>query len=462
MVAPWDHRSVRDQERVRDLALETWLPEVATASSYWRDRTAQLGLEPSELSGFDDLRRFAPIRELDVLGAGPAGASLVLRPTEDDVKALAPGSLLRRIAGALRRGGPDAKRLAILEEYKPIHLHEGGLGGGFVIAYTRTDLDRLHRLGARAAAVLGLDDADCLVSLLPSGPHIEWWGTYHLALGSCMLLVHPRHDWAQRGPAAAFGRVPATVVVVAAHEAVSMAANLVEDGANLSRVHTVVVVGPPPNSAQRRRIADAWGAAGSLDGLRVRSAWAPPEGRGLWVECAAGQHGLHTYPDLGFVELLDPVTGAQVEEDGDLTYSSMGWHGTALVRYRTGTYVERLDTSPCPGCERTVPRLVGEIAPGAWQVEAETTSEPWYLDFRGAAAVLTGRSDIENWRVEVRPGDVLLAEVAGSLDDAEQQRLSDRLAAASGAQRAEIEVVADPVLIERHTDELGSVFADVR
>ncbi|MDX1657707.1 MAG: hypothetical protein R3343_02700 [Nitriliruptorales bacterium] len=462
MVASWDRRSEREQRRVRDLTLSTWLPEVATASTYWRDRTEQLGLEPGDLSDSEDLGRFAPIRELDVLGAGPGGAGLVVRPTEDEVKALAPGSFLRRVARAIRRGGAEARRLAILEEYKPIHLHDAGSAGGLVVAYSRSDLDRLHRAGARAAAVLGLDDADYLVSLIPPGALIEWWGIYHLALGTSMLAVHPRYEWAQTGPQEALRRVPATVVAVTAHEAVSMAATLVEGGADLARVHTVVVVGPPPPAAERRRIADAWQAAGALTDVRVRAAWAPAEGRALWVECAAGGEGLHTYGDLDHVELVDAVTGEPTEADGDLTYTSLGWRGTALLRYQTGAYVESIDTSPCPSCERTVPRLVGEVAPAAWHVEATTLDVPWFIDLRGAGAVLNRQPGIDTWRVEVRPEDVMAAEVSGSLSDSDRQRTEDRLAAATGAQSAVIEVVEDPVLVERHAEELGSVFADVR
>lgn len=462
MVAPWDRRSEREQRRVLDLILGVWLPEVTTASAYWRRRAEELGRKPSELSDVDDLDLFAPVRELDVLGAGPGGSALVVRPTEDEVKALAPGSLLRRVASAVSSGGPQAKRLTLLEEYKPIHVHDAGIDGALVVAYSRRDLDRLHRAGARAAAILGLDDADYLVSLLPPGPHLEWWGVYHMALGSSILARHPRHQWASTSPAAAFATVPATAVAVATHEAVPLAASLVEDGADLARVTTVIVVGPPPDRAARQRIADAWRAAGTLEEVAVRAAWAPSEARALWVECGEGEYGLHTYPDLEVLELLDPVTGEKASGEGDLAYTSAGWRGTALLRYRTGAYVESIETEPCPGCGRTLPRLVGEIAPGAWQVEATTVASPWYLDFRGAGSVLSRHQGIEAWRVEIRDGDVLVAEVAGQLNDAEQEELAQRLEAASGAPSAEVDVIADPVLVQRHAEEFGSVFADVR
>lgn len=462
MVAPWDRRAPREHDRVLDLELSTWLPQVAVASPYWRDRTGRLGLEPRSLSNREDVARFDPVRELDVLRAGTAGSALVVRPTEDQVKGLGTSGFIRRVAQAIRRGGPEAKRQIILEEYKPLHVHEGGIDGRLAVAYSRSDLDRLHRAGARAASVVGLDDADYLVSFMPAGPHIEWWGLYHLALGSSLLSLHGRHEWMRIPAASPFERVPATAVAVATHEAVALAADLVEAGADLSRVRTVLAVGPPPFDAVRERIADAWRAAGSVEDLSVRAAWAPSEARALWVECAEGPYGLHTYPDMEILELVDPVSGEPTDREGDLTYTSVGWNGLALLRYRTGAYVEAIDREPCPGCGRTVPRLIGEIAPGAWQLEAQTTGEAWHIDFRGAADVLGRQPGLETWRVEMRSGDVLAAEVAGDLDEAERTRLEDRLVDATGAVSAVVEATSDARLVERHAEELGSVFADVR
>lgn len=462
MVASWDRRPPEEQERVRDLLLGEWLPQVVTTSPYWRERAREVGVTASDLGRAPSLAPFRPIREIDVLATGPAGTALVMRPSEGDVKALAPGSLLRRVARAVRRGGGEAKRLTLLQEYKPVHVHEAGTAGRLANAYTRSDLDRAHRAGARAAAVLGLDDRDRVLSLVPVGPHLDHWGVHHLALGASMLSIHPRHERVDAGLARATEKVPPTVVVVPVEQGVDLAAELLEEGADLAAVKTVVVVGPPPPAEQREALQDAWRAAGAVERLRVRAAWAPSECRALWVECAQGTHGLHTFPDLEVLELIDPITGQRVPDDGDLAYTSLTWHGTALVRYQTGAYVERLEAAPCPGCGRTTPRLTGEIAPAAWQVEATRVEEPWYIDFRGAAVVLAAQSGLETWRVEVRPGDLVLAEVAGVLEADARAALEGRLASACGAAAARIEHVPDAALVDRHAEELGSVFADVR
>ena len=55
--------------------------------------------------------------------------------------------------------------------------------------YNGADLDRLHRAGARAAAVLALGDGDYLVSAVPAQPVLAFWGVYHLALGASLLAA---------------------------------------------------------------------------------------------------------------------------------------------------------------------------------------------------------------------------------------------------------------------------------
>lgn len=467
MVAPWDRRSGRDQRRVVRLLLAEWLP-TAAFSPYWAGRLEQAGLAASSARSAEDLLRLEPVVETDVAVAGGAGAAgLVLRPTEDQVKAAASGGRLWELAVAIRRGGAEAIRDVLLREYKPIHLHRAGRDGLLLVAYSRQDLDRLHRTGARAARVLGLTAADSIVSALAPGPHLLHWGPYHLALGASILAVQPRAsghglDVAVDG----FFLVPATAVVVAPTEAELLAELAAKAGADLQHVRTVVTVGPPLPPDRRRAAADAWRAAGAADDVRIRALWGPAEGRAMWAECAeaGAEGGLHTYPDLEVIEVIDPTTLAVTTGPGDLTYTSAGWNGTALLRYRTGDYVAGLVTDePCPGCGRTVPRIVGEVEPGPWQPLVHADDGQARVDLRGVPTVLAGIAEVGAWRVELRRvpggGDEVFVEVAGRIDDV--HGLAERLAAAVGL-RPRVRVQADPGPVVHRTEELGTVFADLR
>jgi hypothetical protein len=471
VTAPWDRRSPAEQERVAELVLGQWLPAAVAFSATWSELARDEGLATTRLDGRDDLARFPPSREVDLLRAsGPGAPGLVMRPTEDQVKAHATGSTLLDVARAIRRDAREGKRRALLTEYKPVHVHRGGVDDELAVAYSRRDLDRLHRAGARAARLLGLDDSDYLVNAVPAGPRLAWWGVHHLALGASILALHPRgagDDLERLLPS--FALIPVTAVAVTVDEALPLA-ELVADDADIAfdRVDTVVLVGPPPDDETRDEITEAWSRAGAARDVRVRSLWAPSEARALWAECREGTTGLHTFPDLEVAEVLDPLTGLPSDGDGDLVYTSAGWHGSALLRYQTGAYVGGVDRAACPACGRTVPRVVGDVAPHAWQVAAHTAAGWERVDMRGVAAVLSGAPGVETWRVEVGPDgrrgatDRVLVEVAAShLDDAEREGLRRRLENATGSGRVELAVVADRLVVDRHVDELGSVFADL-
>lgn len=481
VVAPWDRRSSSEHARLQRLLLQQWIVTAADYSPYWNDRFDAAPVAASKVESPEDLLRLSPIREADVAFAGgPGGPALLMRPTEAQVKATADSSTLMEIARRIRRDGAGGKRLVLLQEFKPIHVHAAGRDGALNVAYSRTDLDRLHRAGKRAASVMGLSDHDYLVSAVTPRPELAFWGLHHLALGSSMLALHPRGAAGELSQvAAAFDLVPATAIAVETGQAVALAASLVEAGAILDRVRTIIVVGPPPDGVERARIAEAFRAAGGSPNLKVIALWAPSEVRAPWAECVEGvsddgSTGLHTYPDLELLELVNPVTGratdassgVALERDGDLTYTSAGWNGTALIRYQTGDYVEQLTSETCPACGRSVPRVVGEVVPGAWQPLLQTPDGEARVDLRGAAAVLGSTSGVGAWRLELRgptqriKHDRVLVEVAA--DEHDTPGLDERLRAALGVEPTKVKYVADPSTVEAKVTEVGGLFADLR
>ncbi len=478
MAAGWDRRTVEDQARVRSLVLENWIRSVAASSEFWDAYLRRVGAEADRIRSLERLRDVPTVRERDLVGAGgPGSPALVLRPSEDEVKASASIATLWQIATSIFRAGPTGKRRTILTDYKPVHLHADGVDGGLTVAYSRADLDRLHRAGARAASVLGLDATDHLVSAVPASDRLTFWGVYHLALGSSMLAAHPRGaaEPIER-VVRAFRRVPATAVAVPAGEALDLAKVLVRAGQDLSRVRTVITVGPPLAPGDRAEVADAWRAAGATGGVSVLALWAPPGARALWAECSETTDGrgsgLHTYPDMEIVELVDPAGRPVRSGGGDLTLTSIGWNGTALVRFQSGTYATEIATDPCPSCERTVPRVLGPIIPAAWQPwmalpDGESGPDRLRIDLRGAARVLVTARGVDAWRVELlgsgrgREGDAYVVTVAGRFDADRLVELEDRLRLAVGLAPLQLVVEEEGVVRDR-ISEAGAPFEDRR
>ncbi len=451
-------------------ALAQWLPAATSFSGYWADRARDVGAEPGSLSSPADLARFAPVREADVRDVGGPGApALLMRPTQAQVRARATSSTLFGIATRVRRDGREGERRAVLEEYKPIHVHRGGADDDLAIASSRSDLDRMHRCGARAARVLGLDDADYMVSAVPAGPRLGFWAVYHLALGSSLLALHPRGAGDELDRVVdSFALVPTTVVAVRLEEAAQLASLLVEYGIDAPRVHTVVTVGPPPDDETRAAIRDAWRSAGATEGdLVVRALFAPPEARTMWAEPRAEPSGLVTYPDLEWLEVVDGLTGEVTDGAGDLTVTTMGWHGTALVRYQTGVFVEGIDRAPTSGI--TTPRIVGPVVEQAWQPQVtDHDGRRRHFDFRTAGSVLTHTPGVEAWRIELHgptvedPWDGAFVEVAGEIDPRDLDETAVQIERGAGLAPYEFSVEPDPAIVEERIEEAGSPFVDMR
>jgi hypothetical protein len=280
-----------------------------------------------------------------------------------------------------------------------------------------------------------------------------------------MLALHPRgHGDPLERVVESFALIPATAVAVHPDDAIELAGLLAEVDANTARVDTVILVGPPPRPEQRDEITAAWRDAGADVGdLTVRSLFASPEARALWAEDSTG--GLVTYPDLEVLEVIDPTTLQPTTGPGELVYTSAGWHGTALLRFRTGVYVDGLVDGEANG--RSVPRLVGEIVPRGWQLTVhDAKGGAHVLDLRGIDAALADVR-VTAWRAEVRgptsraKGDRFMVQVAGALDETQLVQVEEELAAQTGVWPAKV-AHATAETIAARVEEDGSQVVDLR
>lgn len=417
----WDRRRASSRDAERDRLLAEWVRgEVVPFSPFWAARLAGV-----KVRGAADLASVPVIEEGELAAAGgPGNPELLLLPTEDGFKRHASRAELLAAARELRTGGEDARRLVLFRRYKPVHVHQAGVVHPLAVAYTRTDLDRLHLAGARLVEVAGLGADDALVNGVPAGPSVAFWGLYHAALAARMTALHPRADG--RAPVLALAQalqiLPATVLALPVGEAVDLLCGLADRGVPAERVRTVLTVGPPPDTDVRAQIVEAARELGAAEKVRVQAVWAPASARALWAECrppsadpTEATYGLHTYPDMDVLEVRDVNRGrpAGENEPGELVLTSPGWRGTALVRTATGAWTAGLvTTAACPNCRRTVPRVAPSVVEAAWQPRVSTPDGPVHVDLRRAPAVLTSERlrelDIRDWSLRAVDGELLL------------------------------------------------------
>lgn len=196
-----------------------------------------------------------------------------------------------------------------------------------------------------------------------------------------------------------------------------------------------------PDDHERAAAREALDRVGVPASCALLAVHVPDGHRLAWGECreGAGRTGLHTYPDLELVHLVDPETGERgVSSEGgssELVLSQLGMRGSALLRWRTGDLVDGVAESRCESCGRTVPRVLG-ASRGALVPVLELGNGGRAVDVRAVSAALLGRPDVADWRVVL----------GRSARDGTEQLLV-HVTPARGSDPAEVAVaVADDVL----------------
>ncbi len=411
----WDRRTAKQQASAQTRALKAQVVDaVGPFSPYWRDRLKALGTTASKVATLEGVSALPAVGERDVCPDGnPSGAAgLVLQAGESGWALHTEGPRLRR-ALVTRLVRPGSYRAVVESDTRPTSFVNAGLAMRWPVASTRSDLDVVARAGARLWGVLGLTRSDVLVCGLPLDPSASLQALQLGALGAGSPALFPGDH--PDDLAAALRLVPATVLALPSGGAALVLEDLDEAGASLAALTTVLLVGAPSDE-ERAEVAEALARLGSS--AAALAVHCPDGHRLLWGECRSGGHGLHTYPDLELVQLADPETGDKATA-GEVVLTQLGLRGSALLRWRTADVATSIETAACPGCQRTVPRVMGTQR-AALVPTLSLRSGPLGVDLRGVAAALVGRADVADWRVVVGPSardgaDELLVHVAASV-----------------------------------------------
>jgi hypothetical protein len=409
---PWDRRTSSQQRHDLARALKAQVVHaVGPFSPYWKERFATLGTTASASASPAGVAALPAVGERDVCPDGdPSGAAaLVLQAGESGWAVHTDGPQLRRaLLSRLTRSG--SYRAVVEADTRSTSFVQAGLGVRFPLASTRHDLDVIARAGARLWRVLGLTRADVVVSALPLRRTAAQQALELGAMAAGSPALFPGDD--VDAVAEAMRLVPATVLVLPAATAARTVDDLDEAGADPSAVRVVLLLGAPSDD-ERAETSEALLRA-SLNPT-VLAAHVAEGHRLLWGECRPGS-GLHTYPDLDLVHLVDPETGAAAEQ-GEVVVTQLGMRGSALLRWRTGDLAEGIETSRCPSCSRRVPRVLG-LERAALVPTLRLRAGTRAVDLRGVAAALEGRADLVDWRVVIGPSardgaDELLVHLQG-------------------------------------------------
>ena len=162
-----------------------------------------------------------------------------------------------------------------------------------------------------------------------------------------------------------------------------------------------------------------------------------------WTECMPpddeGPSGFHVYPDMAFLEIIDPASGERVADGqpGEIVLTPLDSRGTVVLRYRTGDLIEHgLVHEPCPYCGRTCPRLIGKISRVSDIKRLNIDKlKGTLVDFNALENILDDTEGIGAWQIEIRKrnddrlnGDLVVGACGGDVWRSEvlRQRIEER------------------------------------
>jgi len=300
-------------------------------AAHYRGALDRAGLGAAGVTTRSDLARLPPIDLATVDDPG----SLVLRPDMRTILREGDRFLAARVILARLIGTFDRFNATVFEPtFKPVHWLASGK---IPIGSTTSDLVRLGRLGATLLERAGVGPDDVLVSVLPGDGTLAHLEFVHGARRRRVPAAH-------LGQGATAADVVALGPTVLAGHAEQLRTILAEF--RLPLLRTVLCVGEEaaPSLAQLRVLAELAGTS------PVVASWAAPGARALWGECRP--HASVT-PRQDVVLHLNGESEVVETLDGELLWTGVGWHGSALLRVRTDSGGSLLDA--CPACGSVEP-----------------------------------------------------------------------------------------------------------
>jgi phenylacetate-CoA ligase len=171
----------------------------------------------------------------------------------------------------------------------------------------------------------------------------------------------------------------------------------------------IVLGGEKVPTGMRRKLRELCAAMGAPE-VAIMSTYGFTEAKIAWTECMPpgeeAPSGFHVYPDMAFLEIIDPETGERVPDGqpGEIVLTPLDSRGTVVLRYRIGDLIEGgLVHEPCPYCGRTCPRLLGKISRVSDIKRLNIDKlKGTLVDFNALENILDDTEGIGAWQIEIR------------------------------------------------------------
>ena len=361
---PWWATTSRDEIHHRQDALLRRLlnDRVVPFTAYYSKLFKQLGIGAADIKGTDDLAKL------------PFTSKRLLENPRDFVIIPDEGVLKHQwssIRYALTHG-PAATKQMLEEELRPILLTSttGRSAAPVPFLYTKHDIANLEEGGRRMMELANSDPSWRHINAFPFAPHLAFWLAHHAGTGfnTFMLSTGGGKTMGTDGNLRLIGKIQPDAIIAMPTFFYHLLQQSVTEKLQWTNLKRVVLGGEKVPNGMRRKLAALCAELGAPD-VAIMATYGFTEAKIAWSECMPEKGGkptgYHVYPDMTFIEIVDPETGERVPDGqpGEIVCTPLDARGTVVIRYRTGDLIEGgLTYEACPCCGRTCPRLIGKIS----------------------------------------------------------------------------------------------------
>jgi phenylacetate-CoA ligase len=250
----------------------------------------------------------------------------------------------------LRELYPFNTAVVPLDQIAEIRASSGTTGKPTVTLYTMRDIENWSEVMARSLVAAGIVKGDILFIAYNYHMFTGGFGFHYGALKVGVSAIPAGVGFTQRQVMMIkdFGVTALTCVPNYAIRLAEVAIEMGIDPAKDTKVRKGMFGAAPWSENMRKRIEEVWDMQ-AYDMYGLSELWGP----GVAVECMY-KSGLHVWEDHFIVEVIDPKTGepVDVEEKGELVFTTLTKDAMPLIRYRTRDVSKLLDQKTCD-CGRT-------------------------------------------------------------------------------------------------------------
>ena len=400
----WESASRDELHQRQDALLRRFLNDrVVPFTAYYRKLFSDHGIRAEDIRGTDDLTGlpFTSKRNLD----NPK--DFVIIPDE---------AVLKRQWSTIRRAltrGPAQVKSELEEELRPILLTSttGRSSAPVPFVYTKHDLANLEEGGRRLMVLCQSDPTWRHINAFPFAPHLAFWQAHYASLGynAFMLATGGGKTMGTEGNIRLIDKINPDAIIAMPTFLYHLLQEGTAVGSRWTKLKRLVLGGEKVPAGMRRKLSALCAEMGAPE-VAIISTYGLTEAKIAWSECLPTHEdepsGFHIYPDMAFVEVIDPKTGDRVpdKQPGEIVITHLDARGTIVLRYRTGDLIENgITYEPCPHCGRTCPRLLGKISRVSDICRLNIGKlKGTLVDFNTLENLLDDTDGLGAWQIEIR------------------------------------------------------------